>query len=145
MDFLHSFLTLTVVGVILTSAFALYVNSLVQGSDVIQLKEVLNQVAGKAVDALDALTENNASVSTVFNLPLRIGNSDYWIRLGNDSSAAWVEGAFGSFSETSEWGFRIYLPKKVYASGTFSGEYQLAQLSCVINGSIPQITLGRRT
>jgi hypothetical protein len=145
MDYLHSLLTLTIVGIILTSSFAIYVNSLVQGSEVNHLKEVLNQVAAEAMGALVVLTEDNATVSAVFSLPLKIGNQDYWIRLGNDSSASWVEGAFGSVSTSREQECRVYLPKKVYASGTFEGGYQLAQLVCVMNGSTPQITLSRRT
>ena len=145
MDYLQSLLALTIVGVILTSSFAVYANSLTQASEVNQLKEVLNQVAAEAMDGLVAVTEDNANVSLVFSLPLKIGNKDYWIRLGNDSSASWVEGAFGSASVYGEQECRVYLPRKVYASGTFEGGYQLAQLLCVANGSIPQITLSRRT
>ena len=144
MDYLQSFLTLAAVGIILTSAFSLYANSLVQVPEVNQLNEVLNQVAAKAADALVVLTEDNAALSVVFSLPLKIGNRDYWIRFGNDSSAAWVEGAFGSVSIAGEQEYRVYLPKKVYVSGTFEGGYQLAQLVCAMNGSTPQITLSRR-
>jgi hypothetical protein len=144
MHFLLSFLTLSVVGIILASAFALYVNSLVQGPEVNQLKEVLNQVAAKATDALVVLTENNATLSVVFSLPLKIGNRDYWIRFGNDSSSAWVEGAFGSISSAGKQEYCVYLPRRIIATGTFEGGYQLAQLDCAMNGSIPQITLTRR-
>ncbi len=145
MDYLQSLLTLTIVGVILTSSFAVYVNSLTQASEVNQLKEVLNQVAAEAMNALVALTEDNATVSVVFSLPLKIGNKDYWVRLGNDSSASWVEGAFGSTSTSGEQESRVYMPRKIHASGTFEGGYQLAQLVCAMNGSAPQITLSRRT
>jgi len=143
-DYLQSFLTLAAVGIILTATFSMYVNSLGQGSEGNKLKEILNQVASKAADALAVLTEDNATLSLVFSLPLKIGNQDYWIRIGNDSSAAWVEGAFGSVSMDGEQEYRVYLPKKVYASGTFEGGYQLAQLNCTMDDSTPQITLSRR-
>ena len=144
MDYLQSFLTLTVVGIILTATFSMYVNSLTQGSEANQLKEILNRVAAKVADALAMLTEDNATLSVVFSLPLKIGNQDYWIRIGNDSSDAWVEGAFGSVSRDGEQECRVYLPKKVYASGTFEGGYQLVLLNCTMNGLTPQITLGRK-
>jgi len=143
-DYLQSFLALTMVGVILTATFSAYANSLTQSSEAIKLRDVLHQVAAKATAALDALTEDNATVKVVLSLPLKIGNKDYWIRISNDSSSAWVEGGFGSIFAESEQEFRVYLPKKVFASGKFEGGYQLAQISCVMNGSIPQLKLGRK-
>ncbi|MBS7615272.1 hypothetical protein KEJ18_06050 [Candidatus Bathyarchaeota archaeon] len=143
-DHLQSFLALTVVGVILTAAFSAYTNSLTQSSEAIKLRDILHQVAAKATAALETLTEDNATVNVVLSLPLKIGNKDYWIRISNDSSYAWVEGGFGSPFTESEQDFRVYLPKNALASGTFEGEYQLAQISCVMNGSTPQLTLGRK-
>lgn len=143
-DHLQSFLALTIVGIILTAAFSVFANSLTQSSEAIKLNDVLHHVAANAIAALDTLTEENATINVVLILPLKIGNKDYWIKIGNDSSSAWVEGGFGSRFTEGEHDFRVYLPKKVLASGTFEGGYHLAQISCIMNGSIPQLTLSRK-
>ena len=143
-DFMYSLLTTMTVGVILTSSFASYVNLLTQVSEANQLKQILNRVASKATGAVTAVTENNSTVSVVIRLPLKIGNRDYWIRCANDSSKAWVEGAFGTLPRTEEQECRVYLPGKVSATGTFEGRYELAQLDCSSDGSTSEIILGRR-
>ena len=108
-DFFYSFLLMMTIGTILTFSFSSYVSSLRQVSEVNQLKEVLNQVAAKATEALSIVTENNTTLSIVVRLPLTIGNNDFWIRLTNDSSKAWLEGAFGSIPRSGEQEHRVYL------------------------------------
>jgi len=143
-DFLYSLMALLAVGVILTASFSSYTTVLAHASEVSKLKEVVNHVAAKATEALTFVTENNATLSIVFSLPLKIGDRDYWIRFANDSSSAWVEGAFGNASRSGEQDCRVYLPRDVYATGTFEGGYELAQIDCSLNGSTIQLTLSRK-
>jgi len=143
-DFLYSLLALFMVGIILTAALASYGGLLKQSSEERQLEDVLKKVGSKAAYALMLLTENNATLSLIFEMPHKIGDRYYWIRIANDSSSSWIEGGFGIESRTGEQEYRIYLPRKIYASGTFESRYGIAQLNCSLINSTLTIALGRR-
>jgi len=143
-DFLYSLLALSMVGIILTAALASYGGLLKQSSEEKQLEDALKKVGSKAAYALMLLTENNATLSLTFEMPHKIGDRYYWIRIANDSSSSWVEGGFGIESRTGEQEYRIYLPRKIYASGAFESRYGIAQLNCSLVNSTITITLGRR-
>ncbi|RLI04662.1 hypothetical protein DRO22_03715 [Candidatus Bathyarchaeota archaeon] len=143
-DFLYSFLALSMVGMILTAALNSYGGTLKQTSESKQLEVLLERVESKATYALLLLTENNATLVLSFQMPPKIGDRYYWIRIANDSSSSWVEGGFGIESRTGEQEYRVYLPRKIYASGTFESRYMIAQLNCSLAGSTPKIVLGRR-
>jgi len=143
-DFLYSLLALSMVGIILTAALSSYGELLKQSSEKKQLEDVLKKAGSKVIYALMLLTENNATLSLTFQLPSKIGDRYYWIRIANDSSSSWIEGGFGIESRTEEQEYRIYLPRKIYASGAFESRYEIARLNCSLIGSTPQIILGRR-
>jgi len=143
MDFLHSFLALSIVGVILTGAFASYVGSVKQSSETEKLEEILRMVGSKVAYALMVLTENNASLILRFKMPTKIGERYYWIRISNDSSSSWVEGGFGITSRAENPDYRIYLPRRIHAAGAFESRYGIAQLNCSLDGSAPRIKLSR--
>ena len=143
-DFLYSFLALSMVGIILTAALSSYCELLKQSSDNRQLEDLLKRIESKATYALMLLTENNATLSLNFEMPSKIGDHYYWIRIANDSSSSWIEGGFGVESRTGEQEYRVYLPRKVYASGTFESRYETARLNCSLVNSAPRIILGRR-
>ena len=143
-DFLYSLLALSMVGIILTAALSSYGGLLKQSSEEKQLEDALKKVGSKAAYALMLLTENNATLSLNFKMPHKIGDRYYWIRIANDSSSSWVEGGFGLESRTGDQEYRIYLPRKVYASGTFESRYETARLNCSLVNSAPRIILGRR-
>ncbi len=142
-SFFYSFLTMMLVGTILTCCCASYAGILRQISEANRLKEVLKEVAARAAEALSIVTENNASVSIVVQLPPTIGNVYYWIGFANDSSSVWLEGGFGTTPTSGEQEYRVYLPRKVYATGTFEGVYEFAQLNCSLSGSTVRIVLSR--
>jgi len=142
-DFLFSFLALSMVSVILMAALASYGGILKQSSESKQLEDILRKVGSKVAYALTILTENNATFSLTFQIPTKIGDRYYWIRIANDSSSSWIEGGFGLESRTGEQEYRIYLPRKIYASGTFESRYEIAQLNCSLTESTPKILLGR--
>jgi type II secretory pathway pseudopilin PulG len=142
-NFLHSFLALSVVGVILTAALASYGGSVKQSSESKQLEDVLRMVGAKASYALMLLTENNASLILKFQIPTKIGDRYYWIRIANDSSSSWIEGGFGMEARAENPEYRVYLPSKVYATGAFESRYEIAQFNCSLEGSVLRITLGR--
>ena len=143
-NFLYSLITMMMVGTILTFSLASYVNPLREISEINKLKEVVNQAVAKAEEAMAVISECDATVRVVIQLPLTIGDRNYWIQLANDSSRTWLEGGFGRAGEIGGQKYRIYLPRDAIASGIFEGRYGLAVLSCSFNGSIPQLTLSRQ-
>lgn len=143
-SFLYSFVTMMMVGTILTFTLASYVSPLKEISEVNKLKEILDQVESKTEEDLAIIAESNATLNTVIQLPPRIGDRDYWIRFSNDSSKAWIEGAFGRVEETGAQRYRVYLPSKVTASGAFEGRYVLALLNCSLDKSTPKLVLSRQ-
>jgi len=142
-DYLYSLLALSMVGMILTAALASYCGLLKQSSESKQLEDILKKAGAKAAYALMMLTENNATLILNFQMPSKIGDRYYWIRIANDSSSSWIEGGFGLEARTGEQDYRIYLPRKVYASGTFESRYEIARLNCSLVGSTPKIILER--
>jgi len=142
-NFFYSLMAMMIVSMLLTCSFASYVNLLRGTSEINSLREVVDRVAAKAEGALATIIAHNATMSILIQLPTRIGYRDYWIRLANDSSKAWLEGGFGKAPISGEKTYRVYFPRKAYASGTFEGGYNLALLSCFLNGSVPQLVLSR--
>jgi len=143
-DFLYSFLTLSMVGIILTAASASYCGLLKESSESEQLEALLEKMEAKATYALMLLSENNATLILNFHMPSKIGDRYYWIRIANDSSSSWIEGGFGIESRIGDQEYRVYLPRKVYAFGTFESLYEIAQLNCSLVGSTPKIVLEKK-
>ena len=143
-SFLYSLITMLIVGTILTFSMIQYVNPLREMSEVNSLKDILNNIAGKAEECLVTVTEYNATSSIVVKLPLAVGNRDYWIRFSNDSSKAWLECGFGRPGEIVGQTYRVYLSRAVSASGIFEGRYEFALLNCSLSGYMPELILGDR-
>jgi len=143
-SFFYSFLAMMVVSTLLTCSFASYVNLLRGASEINRLGETVDKVAAEAEDALTTVTSHNATIGIVIQLPAKIGYREYWIRLANDSSRAWLEGGFGRTPTSEERVYRVYLPRNAYVSGIFEGRYGIALLNCFLNGSVPQLVLSQR-
>ncbi|MDH5495409.1 MAG: hypothetical protein OEY24_06890, partial [Candidatus Bathyarchaeota archaeon] len=101
---------------------------------------LLNHVASKGYELIIITTATNSTSEAVLQLPIAIGTKQYWIRLSNESSKTWVEGALGAIHEDSVAN-REYLPKTVSVSGNYSSGYGPAVLECYINGSTVSLRL----
>ncbi|MCJ7770823.1 hypothetical protein MUP37_04505, partial [Candidatus Bathyarchaeota archaeon] len=73
---------------------------------------------------------------------LTVGNRHYWIKISNDSSGTWIEGAFGRQGENQDQSFRVYLSAKLAATGIFEGVQEFAFLHCFIDDHVPVLVLG---
>jgi hypothetical protein len=62
------------------------------------------------------------------------------IRIHNDTSNVWIEGALGQIDESGRE-YEIFLPGKASTWGYYIGGYGPAMLECYMNGSIPQLNL----
>jgi len=141
--FLYSFLTMVIVGVILTSSFSIYVSFIKSKVEILKLKEIVNKVAAKVEEALLNAVENNATVHLEFTLPPKIGDRYYWIRIRSDSSKTWIEASFGRVINGTYPMYRTYLPNGINASGIFRSMHGRALIICFLNGTVPQLSLSR--
>ncbi|MGQ9460120.1 MAG: hypothetical protein ACUVRA_02670 [Candidatus Bathyarchaeaceae archaeon] len=137
---LYTFLALTTVSILLVCCFSLYASTVRSLPEIEQLKNILDHVAAKGNELLTLVTATNSTVRTIIQLPSTIGHQDYWIRVQNDTSNAWVEGALGQISENRTT-YQVFLPRKASTSGYYMGGYGSAMLECCMNGSILQLNL----
>jgi len=137
---IYTLVALAAVSTSLVAALNSYTASLSATSEIEQLKNLLNSVAAKGNELLTIVATTNSSAQVSIQLPATIGYKQYWIRVRNDSSHAWLEGSLGQIIE-NESIHRVYLPKRTSASGYYIGGYGPAILECAMNGSTPQLNL----
>lgn len=128
-SYIYNFFALITVASILISSFAAYTTTLRNIPATKQLENLLNHVAAKGYELIALTTAANATSVTVLRLPSTIGDRRYWVRLRNEPSKAFVEGALESIHEGSPCS-RVYLPKTVSVVGNYSSEYGPAVLEC---------------
>jgi hypothetical protein len=131
---------LTTVSILLVCCFSLYAGTVRSLPEIEQLKNILDHVAAKGNELLTLVTTTNSTARTIIQLPSTIGNQEYWIRIRNDTTNAWIEGALGQISENRTT-YRVFLPRKASTSGYYMGGYGSAMLECYMNGSILQLNL----
>jgi len=137
---LYAFLALATVSFLLICSFSIYANTVRTIPEIEQLKNILDHIAAKGNELVALVTATNSTVQTFIQLPSMIGNKEYWIRVRNDTSNAWVEGALGEIRDTGIK-YRVFFPKNVWASGHYIGGYGPAVLDCCMNGLVPQLNL----
>jgi len=138
--YVYTLIAMTSISVILISSMNSYTATLRNMAEVDQLKNLLTGVAAKANELLTLVTATNSSVRIYVLLPNSIGNQQYWMRLRNDSSSAWLEGSLGKTVGSGEV-YRVFLPTKMSASGYFIAGYGSALLECYLNDSTPHLNL----
>lgn len=131
---IYAFFALIAVSTILISAFSAYAVNLRTIPEKEQLENLLNHIASKGYELVTLAIATNATSRTILQLPSTIGNKQYWARLRNEDSRAWVEGALGSTQEGNA-NSRSYLPKSVLARGKCTSNSGPAVLECYLNAS----------
>ncbi len=136
----YTFVALTAISTILIFSFSAYASTTRAAPEIEVLKEILNHVAAKGNQLLTVVTTTNSTAYLTVTLPSAIGNREYWIRIRNDSSKAWIEGGLGH-TMNDETSLRVSLLGKTSTSGHYLGGYGPAILECYMNGSVPQLNL----
>lgn len=131
---------LVAVSTLLVATVNSYTTSLKTVSEVGQLKDLLKHIAAKGNEILTLAAVTNSSIQVFLQVPAVIGYQQYWLRVRNDSSTAWVEGSLGQMVENEVLN-QVFLPKGTSASGCFVGGYGPAVLESYMNGSTPQLNL----
>ena len=104
-----------------------------------QLKNVEEYVAIQSLSLLSHTTENNQNATQFLDIPSSIGNQRFWIRIANDSLAAWVESGFGTTLNSNSLHMKI--PANFDASGYFISGSGRAKLQCHFENQIATLTL----
>lgn len=139
-NYIYTLIALIAVSALLLFSLNSYTYTLRNTSETAQLKNILNSVTAKADEILTLVTATNSSLTVYLDLPTTIGDQYYWMRVRNDSSKAWVEGALGQRVE-SYTELRVLIPSKASTSGYFISAQGQALLQGYMNGSIPQLKL----
>jgi hypothetical protein len=139
-SYVYTFAALVAVSALLIFSVNSYAYSLRAASEQDQLQSVLTGLAAKANEILTLVTTTNASVTASLNLPTTIGDQYYWLRIRNDSSKAWVEGALGEYHEGLT-GLQVVIPSYAVMSGYFISAHGFATLHGYTDASIPQLNL----
>lgn len=133
----YTMLASALIGALLVASINSYSASLKTASEIQKLQNLVTQVAAKGTQILSLTTTTNSSVQVFVQMPATIGYQQYWLRVRNDSSSAWIEGSFDQKTALN----RAFLPKGTSASGIFVGGYGPAVLRSYMNGSTPQLDL----
>jgi hypothetical protein len=139
-SYIYTLVALTVVSALLLFSLNSYTFTLRNTSETAQLKNILNGVAAKANQILTLVTVTNSSLTVYLALPTTIGDQHYWMRIRNDSSNAWVEGALGQMFEGYAE-LRVLIPSKPSTSGYFISAQGQALLQGYMNRSTSQLNL----
>ena len=126
--YMYSIIAALVVGTILVSTCSLAMVNLRNESASQQLRNIDEYVATQSLNLINQAAENDQNITEFLNMPSNIGNREYWICIGNDSSGAWVESGFGATAILGQSQLRI--PVNVAASGTFVSGWGRPLLQC---------------
>jgi len=139
-SYLYTFAALIAVSSLLVFSFMAYADALQVFSEVKQLKNLMTYVVAKNTELLTLASTTNATAEAYLQMPLAIGNKQYWLQLRNDSRNAWLAGGLGN-TPLEETELRIYLPKEASVTGYYIGGYGAACLKCYVNAGVLQIQL----
>lgn len=135
---IYMFLAMTVVGTLLIFSFNSFASTLRFVPEKEQLYNIIAHVAAKATE-LTILTTPNSTTEISLKLPISVGDRQYWIRLHNNTYQSWTEGGFGE--TTAKALYRVSVPGKPSATGSYTGNSRNAVLRCYMNESVVQLVL----
>jgi hypothetical protein len=124
------------VSALLITAFMSYTGGIRFLSETSQLRNIADTIALKATRLVTLVATSNCTIQTYEKLPSSIGNLQYWLRLKNSSSQAWVEAGFGDIPSV-ESDVKAYLPQNACASGFYAAGYgALTLVSNIEDGAV---------
>ncbi|MBX5328890.1 MAG: hypothetical protein QHH18_06845 [Candidatus Bathyarchaeota archaeon] len=143
-SYLYTFVALIAISSMLIFSFMAYGDALRAPLEVKQLKNLMGYVAAKGTELLTLASTTNATTETFLQMPTKIGDRQYWLRLRNDSAKTWLEGGFGN-TPTEGNELQVSLPKEALATGYYKSGYDAAHLECRISDGILQLFLSSQS
>ena len=134
------FFALITISSILITSYATYTTTMRTALEIEQLKNLLNHVASKGYELTALTAATNSTLEATLQLPTSIGNKQYWIRLRNEGSKAWVEGSLGTIHAGNVTN-RVCLPKTLVAMGNYSSGYGPVLLESYVDGATITLSL----
>lgn len=139
-NYYYTLLSLAAVGTLLLGSFQVYDDQIRGASETTALIRVLESVAAEGCELLSLTSATNSSAQLLIQLPNRIGEKLYWMRVRSDLVGVWLEGGFGEeWSEEPEC--RVYLPQGISASGSYAGGDGALRLRCYMAGLVLHLEL----
>jgi hypothetical protein len=132
-SYVYTLLASIAVGALLIYSFDMSTVGTKNEAENQQLTNLAEYVATRSCELVSAAAANNLSTSLALDIPPLIGTQRYWIQLGNDSSAAWVECGYGTTPSSSEQ--QVTIPSEVSASGAYISDSGSAILECSANST----------
>jgi hypothetical protein len=136
---MQMFVAMIAVGTLLIFSFNSYAATLRFVPETEQLNNLLNYVAAKATELMTS-TQTGTVAQFYLNLPIEIGDQQYWILLQNSTDQSWLMGGFGTDWNISS-SYRVFLPGDSIATGHDLSVYGPAVLESWMNGSVRQLFL----
>jgi hypothetical protein len=133
------FAAMTAVGTLLIFSFSSYATTLRSVPEMEQLDNLLNYIAAKATELLTQ-TKTNSNTKFTLNLPSKIGDREYWIRLQNNTVQSWIEGGLSKIWNGST-SHKVFFPGSPVATGYYISGFGPAVLRCYVIGSVLQLVL----
>lgn len=138
-SYVYTLFAMMIVGTLLIGAFTLSTINIKNDAEDQQLKRIAEYVAAKGCELLSVSKAEVIQTSLTLDVPVLVGNQQYWIRLENDSSSAWVETGYGTIP--SESGQRVLIPFDVSASGGVVSGLGVAVLKCNVGHATTYLEL----
>lgn len=136
---IYMLLAMTIIGTLLVFSFNSFASTLRFVPEKEQLYSIVMHVAAKAAE-LTILTTSNSTAKILLNLPISIGDRQYWIRLQNNTYRSWVEGGFGETITDSAL-YKVSITGKPSATGSYISSSGTATLKCHMNESVVHLVL----
>jgi hypothetical protein len=138
-SYVYSLFAALIVGSIIVSACSSSVSGIRNEANTQQLGNIDEYVATQSLNLITHTAENNQNSTQYLEIPSSIGNQQFWICIGNNSSGAWVQSGFGNTAVSSQP--QMHIPAKVAASGIFISGSGRAFLQCHLENEVLTLTL----
>lgn len=138
-SYLYSIFAALLVGAIIVCCCSLSTLNMKNQALNQQLTNIDGYMATQSLILISQTTEKSQNTTKIIEIPSQIGNQQFWIRIANDSSNAWVESGFGA--PVNSTGPRVSIPVQVIASGTYTSGSGRAALCCYYEDSDLKLVL----
>ena len=141
-NYFYTLAAMGVIALVVTSVFNVNVHRVKLVAERKQLIRILDAVAAECTELVTLTESTGASAEVTLNLPSRIGDNHYWIRLRTSEAGSLLVGGFGEpWDGVPEQ--KVYLPWNTTASGVYRGDYGSPSLNCTLSSGSPILTLDR--
>jgi hypothetical protein len=140
--YVYSLFAALVVGTIIVCSCSAILLNVKNNAEIQQLSNINEYIAAQSLTLLSHAIGSNLNSTQYLSIPTQIGTRQYWVRIANDSSSAWVESGFGTTVIPSQPD--MYIPAKILASGLYVSNTGRAFLNCQIENQTIVLTLTNR-